>query len=379
MPKALTWIGQNLSLGGLLRNSGTAVGETLNITCEALSYGLSLTPIDEKKIFKTQENLTQAGKFLASSMQKAGNSCGHLVDNVVISSSKAGERICEVVAQKSGFSDENTLVAKKFGSLIGALAVGVVAGGGLADTLIMGSAIAGTTGAAVTTSGLAGLAGGSLVSGGGGMVVGQAIAEGITAFAAASSLATLSGKEVNSQHTATEEDLNVSCNSAVTKTEKIRPQEFQETDDSSSIPNDKKSLNPPRDQKIDEMDLEKTNFDRIAPQPEDPYANASSTPTHDLKFEDLYCILQNCGPTTIDFRSLGGSPIVEIWASEKLTGKNKGQKIVRVQWGQSTSIIEKCTWDDPERFLERRHINFHRRLHSAIEAKLKAHKSIHAI
>jgi hypothetical protein len=195
MSKPLKWIGQNLSLGGIVRNSGVVIGETLDISCEALSFGLSLIPLEEKKSSKSQEILIRTGKNLATTMQKVGTSCGGFVDKVTTSSAKVGEQLFEAAAKKSGLSDENTLVAKKLGSMTGALAVGAIAGGCLAEALIISSAVAGTTGAAATTSGLAGLAGGSIASGGGGMVVGQAIAQGITTVGAASGLATLACKE----------------------------------------------------------------------------------------------------------------------------------------------------------------------------------------
>ena len=63
-----------------------------------------------------------------------------------------------------------------------------------------------------------------------------------------------------------------------------------------------------------------------------------------MKFDEAYELLQANGPTTIPFQTQNGS-VVDVWASEVLRGPRKGERVLRIQWSTSTSMIGKHEWD----------------------------------
>ena len=63
-----------------------------------------------------------------------------------------------------------------------------------------------------------------------------------------------------------------------------------------------------------------------------------------MQFQQAFNLLESNGPATIPFQTQNGN-VVDVWASEMLRGARKGEKVIRVQWANSTSIIGKFDWN----------------------------------
>ena len=176
MSKAMKWIGKNLSLGGLVRHAGNGLGTVTNVAVQGVGAVASLASDDPKTKQRIKDTCSYVGKKLDS--------------NITEGSAFAGKGIAKLL----GASEENVKLAQKVGTVVGAVSIGVVAGGGVADAAIAIGAASGTAGAAATTSGLAALGGGSIAAGGGGMAAGQAVANGIVAAGGVSGAAALKEK-----------------------------------------------------------------------------------------------------------------------------------------------------------------------------------------
>jgi HJR/Mrr/RecB family endonuclease len=62
-----------------------------------------------------------------------------------------------------------------------------------------------------------------------------------------------------------------------------------------------------------------------------------------MSFAEAYGVLVKNGPTSIPFQ-IQYSTTVDLWASEIFRGERKGEKVIRVQWSRSTSIIGQGEW-----------------------------------
>jgi hypothetical protein len=192
MGKALEWIGKNLSLGGLVRNAGSALGKTSKFTARVAGVTAAVTVKHPATKQKVKLGCMHAGTSLDKACTTTGAVIGNGIDLGVRKIGSAAGNISGHIAEAAGASEENVQLARKVGTVIGVVAVGAAVGTGVADAAVAIAATAGTAGAAATTSGLAALGGGSLAAGGGGMAAGQAIVQGIVAAGAASGAATIS-------------------------------------------------------------------------------------------------------------------------------------------------------------------------------------------
>ncbi len=62
-----------------------------------------------------------------------------------------------------------------------------------------------------------------------------------------------------------------------------------------------------------------------------------------MSFSEAYCALKEKGAQTIAFKSQGSNHI-DVWASEFQRGPRKGEPIIRIQWGNSSSTLNSDTW-----------------------------------
>lgn len=200
MGKTLEWIGQNLSLGGLVRHAGSALGKTSKFTVRAVGAGVGVTVKQPATRRRVELACEQAGTSIDNACTKTGAAIGNGINVGVQNISGAAGNISGHIAEAAGASDENVRLARKVGTVVGAVAVGAAVGAGIADAVIAVAATAGTAGAAATTSGLAALGGGSLAAGGGGMAAGQAVVQSIVAAGAASGAATISENSTEPKH-----------------------------------------------------------------------------------------------------------------------------------------------------------------------------------
>lgn len=191
MSKPMQWIGKNISLGGLVRHAGSGVGTVAKLTAQGAGAAASLLSNDPTTKRKIRSACASAGAstdgVLTNGSAVAGDGINYGVQkaSVVVGYASGG------VAKLMGASQENVLLAQKVGTILGAVAVGVVAGAGVANAAIALGGAAGTAGAAATTSGLAALGGGSIAAGGGGMAAGHAVMQGIVVAGGVSGAATL--------------------------------------------------------------------------------------------------------------------------------------------------------------------------------------------
>ncbi|WP_075383815.1 hypothetical protein [Acinetobacter pittii] len=191
MSKAMKWIGRNLSLGGLVRHAGNGLGTVTNVTVQGVGMVASALSDDPKTKKSIKDACSNVGKTLDSSITKGSAVAGQGIDYGVQKASVGIGYASGGAAKLLGASEENVILAKKVGTVVGAVSIGVIAGGGVADAAIAIGAASGTAGAAATTSGLAALGGGSIAAGGGGMAVGQAVVNAIVATGGVSGAATV--------------------------------------------------------------------------------------------------------------------------------------------------------------------------------------------
>lgn len=191
MSTTLQWIANNLSLGGLLRNSASVIGSATNYTVQGVGFAASHFIEDPTTKSKIRETCCAAGKIIDEGLTKGGEIAGTGVNKIVQFTGEVVGEASGGIAKLAGASEENIILAKKIGTVAGAAGVGILASAGIGSVAVSLSAASGTAGAAATTSGLAALGGGSIAAGGGGMAAGQAIVNGLIAGGAASGAATL--------------------------------------------------------------------------------------------------------------------------------------------------------------------------------------------
>ena len=191
MKKAMQWIGRNLSMGGLVRNISCMFGNVAKHSLNGVGTAASLLTDKPDSKQRIKDVCSMTGNSLDSALKKGGTVAGDGINKGVQLVSSACGATVGGIARKAGASDENVDLAKKVGTIAGAVGVGVVAGAGIVDMAVALGAAAGTAGAAATTSGLATLGGGSIAVGGGGIAVGQAVTQGIVAAGGVSGAASI--------------------------------------------------------------------------------------------------------------------------------------------------------------------------------------------
>jgi hypothetical protein len=191
------WIADNLSLGGILKHSGSAAGKVTKLGLQGLGTVAEVAAeAAGSRNAKTIGNTIRAtGEIADIALTKTGEVAGFVANKTTEYAGKAGGELAALGAEAAG-ADQNTIrTVKQVGTVVGSAAVGAVAGMGLAQTAVALAAASGTAGAAATSSGLAALGGGSLAAGGGGMAAGQAVTQGIVALSSASGAVGGSKKE----------------------------------------------------------------------------------------------------------------------------------------------------------------------------------------
>ncbi|QUY43114.1 hypothetical protein [Acaryochloris marina] len=180
---AKQWVSRNLSLGGLIRNTGNAAGTVANIGLHGLGVVAEATAkaAGNPHHQTIGKSLKVTGAVVNIALTKTGEGAGFVANKATEYAGAAGGSAAAFGAQVVGAQPDTVATAKKVGTVVGAATVGAVAGVGLAEAAVAMAAVSGTTGAAATSSGLAAIGGGSLASGGGGMAAGQAITQSIVA------------------------------------------------------------------------------------------------------------------------------------------------------------------------------------------------------
>ena len=63
-----------------------------------------------------------------------------------------------------------------------------------------------------------------------------------------------------------------------------------------------------------------------------------------MTFNEAHRALKENGAQTIAFKS-HGSNYIDVWASELQKGPRKGESVIRIQWGNSSSTLDSSTWN----------------------------------
>lgn len=74
-----------------------------------------------------------------------------------------------------------------------------------------------------------------------------------------------------------------------------------------------------------------------------------------MTFDEAYHALKEKGAQTIAFKSQG-SNYIDVWASEVQRGRRKGRLIIRIQWGNSSSILDSDMWSDDDKHSMLNHV-----------------------
>ena len=69
-----------------------------------------------------------------------------------------------------------------------------------------------------------------------------------------------------------------------------------------------------------------------------------------MKFSDAYKKLLELGMVTLAFKT-GGGDYVDVWPSELKSGARKGERVIRIQWANSTSTLDEWEWNDIKKSL----------------------------
>jgi hypothetical protein len=185
---AWQWISENLSLGGLIKHSGSAAGTVVSLGLHGLG-SVAEVAADAAGIreAKTIGNTIKAtGQIADIALTKTGEAAGFVANKATEYAGMAGGGLAGLGAEALGANQETIQIAKTVGTVVGSAAVGTVAGMSIAQTAVALLAAPGTVGAAATSSGLATLGGGSIAAGGGGMAAGEVVVQGIVAIGSAS-------------------------------------------------------------------------------------------------------------------------------------------------------------------------------------------------
>ncbi len=184
---AAKWISNNLSLGGIIRNTGSAAGTVAKFGLEGLgSVAEVAAGAVGSRDARTIGNVIRAtGEIADRALTTTGEAGGYVADKATEYAGKAGGEVAALGATVVGADQSAIHTARSVGTTMGSTVVGVVAGMGVANAAVIAFAASGTAGAAATTSGLAALGGGSLAAGGGGIAAGQAVTQGIVAIGSA--------------------------------------------------------------------------------------------------------------------------------------------------------------------------------------------------
>ncbi|PZD73918.1 hypothetical protein C1752_01769 [Acaryochloris thomasi RCC1774] len=188
------WIAKNLSLGGIIRHTGSAAGTAAKLGLHGL--GAIAESSGNRNVEAIGSVLRTTGEVAKIALTETGKGAGFVADRATEYAGKAGGELTALGATAIGADQATIATAKKVGTVVGSAAVGAVAEIGVAEAAVALSAASGTAGAAATSSGLAALGGGSLATGGGGMAAGQAVTQGIVgAGSVAGAVGTLNSKE----------------------------------------------------------------------------------------------------------------------------------------------------------------------------------------
>lgn len=182
------WISENLSLGGILKHSGSAAGKATKLGFQGLGAvaEVAAEAAGSRHAKNIGNTIKATGALADIALTKTGEVTGYVANKATEYAGKAGGELVAVGATAAGADREAIATAKKVGTIVGSAAVGAVAGIGVAEAAVALAAASGTAGAAATSSGLAALGGGSIAAGGGGMAAGQAVTQGIVAIGSAS-------------------------------------------------------------------------------------------------------------------------------------------------------------------------------------------------
>lgn len=106
-------MGKNLSLGGLLRHSASALGSVTNYTVQGVGFAATKFIDDPTTKNKISETCSAAGKMLDDGLTKGGGIVGVGVNKIV---QFTGEIVGEAsggVAKLMGASEENITLVKR--------------------------------------------------------------------------------------------------------------------------------------------------------------------------------------------------------------------------------------------------------------------------
>lgn len=184
MSKTSEWVGRNLSLGGLVRHTGKAVGVAARVTINGAGAAAGYCVKEPETRAKIRNACAATGDTVDNAFSKGAAAVGNGVNTGIQAASRGAGKGGAFIAERCGASPENVALTENVCRVAGALVVGAVAGMGVADGLVALGAVAGTAGAAAATSGLAAVGGGS-------MAVGQVVVQGIAAAGAATGAASL--------------------------------------------------------------------------------------------------------------------------------------------------------------------------------------------
>lgn len=65
-----------------------------------------------------------------------------------------------------------------------------------------------------------------------------------------------------------------------------------------------------------------------------------------MTFDEAYQGLKVKGATAIPFKT-NRAAVVDVWASELVSGPRRGQRVIRIQWANSSSTVNESQWLEP--------------------------------
>jgi hypothetical protein len=182
------WVAENLTLGGIVRNVGSALGSTAKVALSGVGVGVQVVGRNSENASAFRRGCESTGESIDAALTVAGEGVGFVVNKTLELSGRAVGGVAAAAASGAGLSVDKVNQVRTVGTVIGTAGVGLLTGMGVTHSIAVVAAH-GLHGAAATTAGLAHLGGGSVASGGGGMALGQVVSSGAAAGGAVSGMA----------------------------------------------------------------------------------------------------------------------------------------------------------------------------------------------
>ena len=136
MPKTIPWIGRHLSFGGLLRDLGCSFGLMIQLLMQGSGAVVTLFVRNPQTKQTVTTKFTVIGQSINTTLTNSSAMVGCSINYGFQKCSSAIGFVSGGVAKIVGASEENTLLARKLGTVFGAVIFGVIAGVGVANATV---------------------------------------------------------------------------------------------------------------------------------------------------------------------------------------------------------------------------------------------------